>query len=177
MRGLRRGFIGGGPAFDEGIVKELCKHHVRPLIFPLSNPSSKAEITAQDAYTFSEGKCMFAAGSPFDPVEYDGKTFYPGQGNNVFIFPGVGLGAVAVKAKYIPDEFLIEAAKALAEFVSPDEIKTGKLYPNLKDLRKISLTIATRVANMAFKMGIAQASKPADLRGFIQKRMYSASYV
>jgi len=90
----------------------LCDHIGKPIVFPLSNPTSKAEITALDAYTWSKGKCLFAAGSPFDPVVIDGKTYTPGQGNNMFIFPGVGFAAVSIQAEYVPDSFFLCAARA-----------------------------------------------------------------
>mmetsp|Transcript_1649 Transcript_1649/g.2364 ORF Transcript_1649/g.2364 Transcript_1649/m.2364 type:complete len:553 (-) Transcript_1649:1118-2776(-) len=170
------GLSGGGTAFDKPIVRKLCDGCDRPLIFPLSNPTSKAEITATDAYTFSDGKCIFAAGSPFDPVEYNGRTYYPGQGNNVFIFPGVGFGAVLAKAKKIPDTFFIEAAKELADFVTTEEINAGKIYPSLKDLRNISLNIAVRVVNTAFDMDLAEIERPDDVTEFVKSAMYNPHY-
>jgi len=166
------GLSGSGPAFFQEHVEEVCKHVKTPLLFPLSNPTSKAEITAEDAYAWSDGKCIFAAGSPFAPVEYKGKTYIPGQGNNVFIFPGLGFGAVAVKAKCIPDEFLIDAGMAVADHVKTEEIMTGKVYPDLKDLRSVSLAVAEKVAERAFDMGLAQIDRPDNLHQFLKEKMW-----
>lgn len=154
------GLAGAGPAFEQDLVEELCKHHERPMLFPLSNPTSQAEITAEDAYKWSKGKCIFASGSPFDPVEVNGKTITPGQANNVLIFPGLGFGAVIVKAKSVKDEMLLAASRALADYVSEDAINDGLVYPDLGDLREISAHVATAVAEEAFNLGIAGIEQP-----------------
>ncbi|BDA50170.1 NADP-dependent malic enzyme [Coccomyxa sp. Obi] len=166
------GLSGAGPSFKKEDIEELCKHIEHPLIFPLSNPSSKAEITAPNAYEWSHGKAIFASGSPSDPFEYNGKLFKPGQGNNFFIFPGVGFGAVMCKAKIITDEMMLAAARALADFVTPEQIEQGQIYPEAKDLRACAATVATAVADEAFRQGLARIKKPADLRGFIEHRMW-----
>jgi malic enzyme len=166
------GLTGGGPAWDKDVIEELCKHQEKPLVFPLSNPTDKAEITAKDAYEFSKGKCIFAAGSPFDPVEYDGKKFVPGQANNVLIFPGVGFGGVMVKSKAIKDEMLIAASKALADYVSPEDIQRGKIYPDLKELRNVSAKVSTAVATAAFDLGIAGIPRPDDIEKYIRSKMW-----
>uniref|UniRef100_A0A7S1SX40 Malic enzyme n=1 Tax=Tetraselmis chuii TaxID=63592 RepID=A0A7S1SX40_9CHLO len=169
------GLSGQGPSFFQEHVEEVCRHHDHPLIFPLSNPTSKAEITAEQAYTWSDGKCIFAAGSPFDPVQYKGRTYVPGQGNNVFVFPGLGFGAVSVRARYVPDEFLVQSALAVAEFVTVEEAAAGRVYPDLGALREVSLAVATRVAECAFDMGIAQIERPDDIRQFLADRMWTPS--
>mmetsp|Transcript_11999 Transcript_11999/g.28457 ORF Transcript_11999/g.28457 Transcript_11999/m.28457 type:complete len:586 (+) Transcript_11999:210-1967(+) len=166
------GLSGAGPSFFREHVEEVCKHNPRPLIFPLSNPTSKAEITAEQAYAWSDGKCIFAAGSPFSPVEYKGRTYVPGQGNNVLIFPGVGFGAAMVKAKKIPDEFFVRAAVAVADYVPAADCAAGTVYPDLRDLREVSLSVATKVAECAFEMGLAQIERPADIRAFLAGRMW-----
>ncbi|KAK9812749.1 hypothetical protein WJX72_002964 [[Myrmecia] bisecta] len=166
------GLTGAGPSFDKDVVEEMCKHVERPLIFPLSNPTSKAEITAEHAYEWSGGKAIFASGSPFDPYKYQGKVLEPGQANNVFIFPGVGFGAVMVKSRTIQDEMLIAAAKGLADYVSPEDIKKGKIYPDLGELRDISAVVATAVGEEAFRLGLAGIPKPQDLGKFIRSRMW-----
>jgi len=171
------GLSGQGPSFFQEHVEEVCKHHDKPLIFPLSNPTSKAEITAEQAYAWSDGKCIFAAGSPFAPVEYKGRTYVPGQGNNVFVFPGLGFGAVAVKARSVPDEFLIQAALAVSDFVTPEDAAEGRVYPELGSLRDVSLEVATRVAECAFDMGLAQIERPADIREFLRSQMWSPNDV
>ena len=168
------GLSGAGPSFTQGHIEEMCKHHDSPLVFPLSNPTSNAEVSAADAYTWSKGKCLFAAGSPFDPVEYEGKTLVPGQGNNMFIFPGMGFGAAAVQAEHIPDSFFITAAHELAMYVSDEEVAQGKLYPSLTELRDISAKIATAVGNKAYELGLARLSpRPGSMEHFIRTRMFS----
>jgi malic enzyme len=167
------GLSGFGPVFTKEHIDELCRHVGRPIVFPLSNPTTKAEITAVDAYTWSNGKCLFAAGSPFEPVKLNGVTHVPGQGNNMFIFPGIGFAAVSVKAKYVPDSFFVVAAKALAAVVPDDEVQIGTIYPNVSDIREISTRIAVAVAQHAYEIGVAQLyPKPGDLLAFIQGRMY-----
>jgi len=166
------GLSGSGPSFFQEHVEEMCKHQEKPLIFPLSNPTSKAEITAENAFTWSDGKCIFAAGSPFAPVEYKGKIYTPGQGNNVFIFPGLGFGAVQVKAKYIPDDFLIVAGIAVADSVTAEEISSGKVYPSLDALTTVSLDVAAKVAEKAFEMDLAQIEKPKNIKSFLKDAMW-----
>lgn len=167
------GLAGSGPAFFQAEVQELCAHCDLPLIFPLSNPTSQAEITAADAYSWSQGKCLFASGSPFDPVEYDGRTFYPGQANNVFVFPGIGFGAVMAKAKCVADEMLLAASQACADAVTSEQIAAGSIYPNLNDLRSVSAQVAAAVAEKAFELGIAGLEeRPTDMLQYIKGRMY-----
>lgn len=167
------GLSGFGPVFTKEHVEELCSYVSRPIIFPLSNPTSKAEITAVHAYEWSNGKCLFAAGSPFEPVTLNGVTYTPGQGNNMFIFPGVGFAAVSVKAKFVPDSFFVVAAKALAAVVPNELVQNGMIYPNVSQIRDISKTIAVAVAQHAYEIGIAQLyPKPGDIHAFIEGRMY-----
>jgi len=184
------GLSGGGPAFDETVIKAMCESTPRPLIFPLSNPTSKAEVTAENAYKWSNGQCYFAAGSPFAPVEYEGKTLTPGQGNNVFIFPGVGFGAWLVGCSEVHDEYLIIAARVLAQYVPEDDVKAGTLYPNLGDLRDISAKVATGVCKYALANGHGQIRSTslcgttpdmpepstADLEKYVCEQMYDPSY-
>lgn len=167
------GLAGAGPAFGQDVVEALCEGHPKPLIFPLSNPTSKAEITAEDAYHWSKGKCIFASGTAFAPVDYDGQHFEPGQANNVLIFPGVGYGACLVKATWITDSMFAAAAQKLADYVPVDRIEQGDLYPELENLRDISLKVATAVAEDAFKEGVAGINRPEDLETFLKDRMWS----
>jgi len=163
--------------FTQDVVEAMCQSTARPLIFPLSNPTSKAELTADNAYTWSDGKCIFAAGSPFEPVTYNGKTYIPGQGNNVFIFPGVGFGAWAVGAREIPDDFFLEAAKELASCVSAEELAQGNIYPSIKNLRDVSKKVAVRIAARAYELNLAsKLPRPANLAVFIQDSMYFPRY-
>eukprot|EP00299_Pterocystis_sp_00344_P006737 c1874_g1_i1.p1 GENE.c1874_g1_i1~~c1874_g1_i1.p1 ORF type:complete len:558 (-),score=120.15 c1874_g1_i1:48-1721(-) len=166
------GLAGNGPAFEEPHIREMYKHCHHPIIFPLSNPTSKAEVTAEHAYTWTEGNCIFASGSPFDPVEYHGTTYYPSQGNNMFIFPGVGFGVVACRAKHVTDLMFINAAKALADTVSEAELKVGTIFPSLERLREVSLVVATSTVNTAFEQGLAQIDRPDDITEYCRSRMW-----
>ncbi|GMH45204.1 hypothetical protein BSKO_13161 [Bryopsis sp. KO-2023] len=168
------GLSGSGPAFTENIIKALCDHCERPLVFPLSNPTSKAEITAENAIHWSKGQCIFAAGSPFPPVEYNGRTIVPGQANNVFIFPGVGFGAVQVKAKSVTDEMLVTSAKALASTVPKEDLDQGRIYPEIKDLRRICAKVAAEVGATAIRQGVAQLEKkPLSMGAHMVTRMWT----
>jgi len=171
------GLSGAGPLFTQDIIEAMCASIERPLIFPLSNPTAKAEVTAENAYRWSDGKCIFAAGSPFAPVEYNGKTYVPGQGNNVFIFPGVGFGAWAVGSTQVLDEFFLEAAKELASYVSEEELAEGRIYPSIAKLREVSRNVAARTAECAYAMGLATLEpKPGNMRDFIEQQMYEPAY-
>lgn len=168
------GLSGAGPSFDKAVIEEVCKYCEKPLIFPLSNPTSKAEITAENAIHWSQGKAIFAAGSPFPPVEYDGKVIKPGQANNVFIFPGVGFGAVNVKATKVTDEMLVAASKALAKCVFPEELERGQIYPEIQDLRKICVKIAAEVGKCAVEQGVGRLEKRAyNMPAHMLSRMWT----
>lgn len=171
------GVSGQPQAFTREIVELMGRINERPVIMALSNPTSKAECTAEQAYTWTQGKAVFASGSPFKPVEYEGKTYVPGQGNNAYIFPGVGLGAVAVEATRITDDMFLAAAQALADSVSEEDLAQGRLYPALNQIRKVSLKIAVQVAKMAEEKGLAAAPLEADHhQASIAKMMYDPGY-
>ncbi|HLP12710.1 MAG TPA: NAD-dependent malic enzyme [Flavobacteriales bacterium] len=170
------GASGAPGTFTREIIEYMSAINSNPVIFALSNPTSKAECTAEQAYTWSRGTAVFASGSPFDNVNYKGKIFDPGQGNNAYIFPGLGLGASIAQAKSIPEEFFFTAAKALAEQVSEADIASGAVYPPLKNIRNVSIQIAVAVANKAWEMGLARVEKPVDVKAAIEAYVYDPTY-
>jgi malate dehydrogenase (oxaloacetate-decarboxylating)(NADP+) len=166
------GATGAPGTFTQLVVEHMSRMNVRPVIFALSNPTSRAECTAEQAYAWSGGRAIFASGSPFAPVTYDGKTLRPAQGNNAYVFPGIGLGAVACRARTLPDELFLTAARTLAGLVRQSDLDQGSLYPPLGEIRKISLAIATRVATQAYEMKLARRKRPANVRRSVQALMY-----
>lgn len=170
------GATGAPGTFTEDIIRLMADINERPLIFALSNPTSKAECTAEQAYQWSDGRAIFASGSPFGKVTLNGKEFRPGQGNNAYVFPGIGLGAIACQALTISDDMFLEAARVLSEQVSEQELAAGAVYPPLADIRKVSLAIATAVADKAWQQGLAQVECPEDIRQMIADQMYDPNY-
>ena len=170
------GATGAPGTFTKEVVEHMSANNERPVLFALSNPTSKAECTAEQAYTWSKGKAVFASGSPFGEVLYNGKKFRPGQGNNAYVFPGMGLGAVTCRARTIPDDFFLAAALTLAELVEEKEIQQGALYPPLTDLRKVSLAIALSVSEKAYALGLAKSERPKDLKQSILDYMYDPRF-
>ena len=166
------GATGAPGTFTQEVVERMSAVNARPVLFALSNPTSKAECTAEQAYAWSRGQAVFASGSPFGVVPYGGREFRPGQGNNAYVFPGIGLGAVVCRAKRIPDEFFLSAARTLAGMVTRKDLDAGSLYPPIRDIRKISLTIGVGVAEQAYAMKLAQAKRPKDLKRAIAQYMY-----
>lgn len=169
--------VSGIPAtFTRPVVEAMAASHERPIIFALSNPTSKAECTAEQAYEWTEGRAIFASGSPFAPVEFRGRTYNPGQCNNAYIFPGVGLGAIACAARRITNEMFSVAARALADEVSEADLDAGGIYPPLTRIRGVSARIATAVAELAYARGVARAPRPTDLAAHIHALMFDPTY-
>jgi malate dehydrogenase (oxaloacetate-decarboxylating)(NADP+) len=170
------GASGHAHTFTRQVVETMYKQAARPVIFALSNPTTKSECTAEQAYNWTGGNAIFASGSPFPPVRIDGRIFVPGQGNNMFIFPGIGLGAVCSGARKITDEMFFTAAKTLAHMVTEEELGAGTIYPDLGKIRQISLAIASAVCRMAWDEGLARYAEPEDIRQYVRDCMYHPEY-
>jgi malate dehydrogenase (oxaloacetate-decarboxylating)(NADP+) len=169
--------VSGMPhAFNHEVVSAMSRLNARPIVFALSNPTSKAECTAGQAYAWSEGRAIFASGSPFDPVELNGRRFVPGQGNNIYIVPGVGMGVLASQAREVTDAMFLAAARTLAGMVSGDDLAMGRVYPSLTQIRDVSRRIATAVATVAHDCRLAGVPRPADISADIEARMFTPVY-
>ncbi len=165
-----------GGSFTKEVLEEMARINQRPIVFALSNPTSRAECDAEQAYRWTSGRALFACGSPFDPVQFNGKTFVPRQGNNSYIFPGVGLGVIASRARHITDDMFMAAAHTLAHMVTESDLEQGSLYPALPRIREVSAHIATAIADAAYDSGLAGKSKPQDVLADVQSQMYDPHY-
>jgi malate dehydrogenase (oxaloacetate-decarboxylating)(NADP+) len=162
--------------FSQPVLAAMARFNERPIVFALSNPTSKSECTAEQAYSWSDGRAVFASGSPFNPVVYNGTVYVPGQGNNSYIFPGVGLGVIACQISRVTDEMFFAAAKALDQEVAESDLAQGRIYPPLNRIREVSAVIATAVAEVAYKHGLANLPRPDDLPAYIRSQMYEPVY-
>jgi malate dehydrogenase (oxaloacetate-decarboxylating)(NADP+) len=165
-----------GGAFTQKVVEAMSRINERPVILALSNPTEHAECTAEQAYTWSKGKAIYAAGVQFAPVRYNGETFVPGQANNFYIFPAVGMAIFATQAKRVTDEMFIEAGQAVADQVAPELLKQGLLYPLQANILEIEIQTAARVAKLVFDSGLARVERPADMVAFIRRHVYKPEY-
>jgi len=170
------GLAAVGGTFTEAVVRTMAEINRQPIIFALSNPTSQSECTADEAYRWTDGRALFASGSPFDPVTVNGKTLVARQGNNSYIFPGVGLGVIASGARHVTDEMFYAAARALAAEVSEQDLAQGSLYPPLSRVREVSASIATAVAEIAYQRSLAAVPRPSDLGAYIRAQMYDPHY-
>ena len=165
-----------GGAFTQQVVEAMSRINERPVILALSNPTEHAECTAEQAYTWSKGKVIYAAGVQFAPVHLDGQVFLPGQANNFYIFPAVGMAIYATQASRVSDEMFIEAAAAVADQVPPAMLAQGLLYPPQANILETEIQTAARVAKLVFDSGLARVDRPADMVEFIRKHVYKPEY-
>jgi len=169
--------VSGQPRmFTREVIETMSEINERPLIFALSNPTSKAECTAAEAYEWSGGRAVFASGSPFAAVEYQGRTLVPSQANNAYIFPGIGLGAIACGARRITSEMFLAAAATLASSAGEEDRWRGSVLPPIDRIRGISISIAGAVAKIAHERGLATVPRPPDLQAAIERLMYEPTY-
>jgi malate dehydrogenase (oxaloacetate-decarboxylating)(NADP+) len=169
--------VSGKPGtFSREILEKIAKNVERPIIFALSNPTSMAECTAEEAYRWTGGRAVFASGSPFDPVTIDGRRFVPGQGNNSYIFPGVGLGVIACASQFVTAEMFLAAARTLASEVQESDLEQGRIYPSLQRIREVSAAIAVAVVEVAVRRVLARNEIHGDVPAFVRSLMYDPKY-
>jgi len=165
-----------GGAFNQKVIEAMSKVNDRPVVLALSNPTEHAECTPEQAYNWSNGKAIYAAGVQFAPVHFNGQTFLPGQANNFYIFPAVGMAIFATQAKRVTDEMFIEAGQAVADQVPPELLKQGLLYPQQSNILEIEIQTAARVAKLVFDAGLARVPRPDDMMEFIRQHVYTPKY-
>jgi malate dehydrogenase (oxaloacetate-decarboxylating)(NADP+) len=165
-----------GGAFTQKVVETMARINERPIVLALSNPTEHAECTAEQAYSWSKGMAIYAAGVQFPPVRLDGRSFLPGQANNFYIFPAVGMAIYATEAKRVTDDMFIEAAQAVADQVPDTLLKQGLLYPLQSNILETEIKTAARVAKLVFDSNLARVDRPADMEAFIRSHVYMPAY-
>jgi len=165
-----------GGTFSQKVIQTMSRIHERPVVLALSNPTDHAECTAEQAYTWSKGKAIYAAGVQFPPVHSNGQTFLPGQANNFYVFPAIGMAVFATQASRITDEMFIEAARTIADQVPSDLLNQGLLYPLQSSILETEIEAAARVAKLVFDSGLARVNRPADMVAFIREHVYKPQY-
>ena len=165
-----------GKAFTKEVVEAMSRINQRPIIFALSNPTDHAECSAEEAYNWSKGKAIYAGGVQWPPVQYGNQTFLPGEANNSYIFPAVGMAIYATQAKRVTDEMFVEAARALANQVPPDLLKQGLLYPPQSNILEIEIKTAAQTARVVFDNNLARVKRPDDMEAFIRQHVYRPEY-
>lgn len=165
-----------GGSFSKEVVEAMSRVNERPIILALSNPTDHAECTAEQAYQYSNGRAIYAAGVQFEPVRYKDQTLLPGQANNFYIFPAVGMAVFATQARRVTDQMFIEAAHAVADQVTPDQLKQGLIYPLQSNILEAEIITAARVAKIVFDSGLAQVEKPENYETFIRQHVYKPEY-
>jgi len=165
-----------GGTFTQKVIEAMSRINERPVVLALSNPTEHAECTPEQTYTWSKGKAIYAAGVQFPPVRFNGQTFLPGQANNFYIFPAVGMAIFATQASRVTDEMFIEAARAVADQVPSDLLKQGLLYPLQSNILETEIQTAARVAKLVFDLGLARVPRPADMVAFIREHVYKPEY-
>jgi malate dehydrogenase (oxaloacetate-decarboxylating)(NADP+) len=169
--------VSGQPAtFTREVLEAMAAINDRPIIFALSNPTANSECTAEEAYGHTNGRALFASGSPFPAVRLGERTLVPGQANNAYVFPGVALGVVAARASRVTDEMFSAAARTLADLVTPEALANGLLFPPLTSIRDVSLHIATAVAQVVFAKGLTGITTPRNVEEFVREHVYQPVY-
>jgi malate dehydrogenase (oxaloacetate-decarboxylating)(NADP+) len=162
--------------FTHEVIQAMARINQRPIIFPYSNPTSRSECTAEEAYRWSDGRAVFASGSPFPPIEIAGRRFVPGQGNNVYIFPAMGMAVFATEATRVTEDMFIVAAQAVAEQVTEEDLAMGLIYPPQSHILDASLHVAERIAACIFEQGLARVQTPDDIGALVRSRVFRPVY-